>query len=275
MASRTWLITGCSTGFGRALAQMLLERGERVAASARRPEVLADLVAAHGGRALALRLDVTCPQDVANAVAAARAQFGQIDVLVNNAGYGHFGPLEACTMDDARAVMETNYFGAVAMIREVLPDMIARRTGQIVNIGSVAGQIGFPALGLYCATKFAVSGLSESLGAELAPLGIHVTIAELGPFNTEFNNSLSVSAPAAHYDLLALSREAGNDAWIYGEPRDAAEALYDALGQPSPPRRLVLGQTALETMRLHEGRRMAEREGWMDTTLRAQLLVAD
>jgi NAD(P)-dependent dehydrogenase (short-subunit alcohol dehydrogenase family) len=272
MAKKTWLITGCSTGFGRALAQILLEHGESVAATARRPETLDDLVAPHGNRALALKLDVTKPEDVADAVAAARAHFGQIDVLVNNAGYGQFGTVESLSLEAARANMETNYFGALAMIREVLPEMIERRAGQIVNIGSVAGQIGFPALGLYCATKFALSGLTESIGAELAPLGIDVTIAELGPFNTEFNNSLFYEQPAEHYDLAALSKEAGNDAWIYGDPRDAAEALYGALGDPAPPRRLVLGQTALDTMRLHEARRMAERERWMPTTLQAQLL---
>jgi NAD(P)-dependent dehydrogenase (short-subunit alcohol dehydrogenase family) len=275
MATKTWFITGCSTGFGRALAELLLERGENVAVSARRPETIADLVEPHGERALALKLDITKPTEVESAVAEARGHFGRIDVLVNNAGYGHFGPIELAPIEDARAVMETNYFGTVAMIRAVLPEMIARRSGQIVNIGSVAGNIGFPALGYYCATKFAISGLTESLGAELAPLGINVTIAELGPFATEFNNSMTFIPPAEHYDMAALSRHAGNADWVYGDPRDAAEALVDALADPAPPHRLILGQTALDTIRLHDSRRMEERERWMDVTLKAQLLAAE
>lgn len=144
MADRTWLITGCSTGFGRVLAELLLAGGERVVVTARKPETLATLIAAHPGRALALKLDVTLPEDVEAAVGAARARFGTIDVLVNNAGYGQLGAVENSPLDGARAMMETNYFGTLAMIRAVLPEMIERRAGTIVNIGSVAGRSAFP-----------------------------------------------------------------------------------------------------------------------------------
>ena len=113
------------------------------------------------------------------------------------------------------------------------------------------------------------------MGAELAPLGIDVMLAELGPFTTEFNNSMTFIPPAEHYDMAALSHQAGNDAWVYGDPRDAAEALVEALGSPAPPRRLILGQTALDTISLHDGRRMDERARWMDATLMAQLLPAE
>lgn len=270
MADRTWLITGCSTGFGRVLAELLLAGGERVVVTARKPETLATLIAAHPGRALALKLDVTLPEDVEAAVGAARARFGTIDVLVNNAGYGQLGAVENSPLDGARAMMETNYFGTLAMIRAVLPEMIERRAGTIVNIGSVAGQIGFPILGYYSASKFALAGLTESLGAEVEPLGIAVTLAELGPFETRFTASMAIVPPPPHYDLAALSQHAGNAAWINGDPRQAAAALLEALADPAPPRRLLLGGTGLETVRLHETRRMAERERWTAVTLRAE-----
>lgn len=267
MTAQTWLVTGCSTGFGRALAELLLERGDRVIATARRTETLDPLAAAHGDRVLPLKLDVTRHDDVEAVVAAARERFGAIDVLVNNAGYGHLGTVEEAPIENARAMMETNYFGALAVIKSVLPAMIERRAGQIVNIGSVAGQIGFPALGYYCASKFALAGLTESLGAELAPLGIKVTLAELGPFVTAFVGSMAVVPPAAHYDMAALSKVAGNGAWGPGDdPRDGALALLAALADPTPPRRLILGREGLETVELHDGYRSAERSRWLGTT---------
>ena len=213
MAARTWLITGCSTGFGRVLAEVLLERGEQVVATARKPQVLDDLVARYGDTVLALELDVTKPEQIERTVDAARARFGAIDVLVNNAGYGQLGTVEDAPIEAARAMMETNYFGKLAMIRAVLPDMLERGSGQIVNVGSVAGQIGFPAIGYYSASKFAVAGLTESLAAEVAPAGVRVTLAELGPFDTQFAASMAIVPPSPRYDMAALSQEAGNSEW--------------------------------------------------------------
>ena len=262
--ARTWLVTGCSTGFGRALAELLLARGEQVVATARKPEVLDTLVAPHGEQALALRLDVTRAEDVAEVVETARRQFGLIDVLVNNAGYGQVGTVEDTPIEAARAALETNYLGALAMIKAVLPEMLERRAGQIVNVGSVAGQIGFPALGYYCASKFALSGLSESLAAELAPLGIRVTLAELGPFATDFTRSMGIVPPSAHYDMAALARASGNSEWDAGDdPRAGAEALLAALNDPAPPRRLILGQPGVDVVALHEARRREESERWL------------
>lgn len=266
MAVRTWLITGCSTGFGRVLAELVLARGERVAATARKPETLDDLVAPYGERALALKLDVTRPEDVEAAVAAARGRFGAIDVLVNNAGYGHLGTVENAPIEDARAMIETNLFGTLAVTKAVLPEMIERRSGQIVNIGSVAGQIGFPALGYYSASKFALAGLTESLGAEVAPLGIQVTLAELGPFATDFTHSMAVVPPPSHYDMAALTQIAGNSNWGAGDdPRAGALALLAALEDIAPPRRLILGHAGLDVVALHDGYRRDERERWMST----------
>ncbi|MEO6092444.1 MAG: SDR family NAD(P)-dependent oxidoreductase [Novosphingobium sp.] len=267
MPARTWLVTGCSTGFGRALAELLLVRGERVVVTARKPEVLDAFVAPHRERALALRLDVTRAEEVAAAVDAARQRFGRIDVLVNNAGSGQVGTVEDTPIEAARAALETNFLGALATIKAVLPGMLERRSGQIVNIGSVAGRIGFPALGYYCASKAALGGLSESLAAELAPLGITVTLAELGPFATDFTRSMGIVPPSAHYDLAALGQEAGNSGWGAGDdPRAGAEALLAALDGPAPPRRLILGEPGLDVVALHEVRRREEGERWLGTS---------
>ena len=153
------------------------------------------------------------------------------------------------------------------LIKAVLPGMIERRAGRIVNVGSVAGQVGFPVLGYYCASKFAVTGFTESLGAELEPLGIRVTLAELGPFDTQFAASMTVVPPAPHYDMAELTRVAGNARWLVpDDPRDGARALLAALAAPNPPRRLVLGQQGLDVIELHEGSRAEERARWMQAT---------
>lgn len=263
MDGMVWLVTGCSTGFGRALARLLLARGETVVVTARRLESIADLVAPHADRALALALDVTHDAAIEDVIAAATGRFGRIDVLVNNAGFGGMGTVEDVPIDVARAMMETNYFGALAMIRGVLGGMRARGAGRIVNIGSVAGQIGFPALAYYCASKFALAGLSEAMAAELRPLGIHVTLAELGPFATDFTRSMSISPPAPHYDMAALSRVAGNAGWGDGDDPDAgAAALYAAVTAAEPPVRLILGEPGLTVAALHEARRANERARW-------------
>jgi short-subunit dehydrogenase len=264
MDKRTWLVTGCSTGFGRALATVLLQRGERVVVTARQRDTLIELVAKHGRHAHALELDITHENDIARAVQAAVDAFGPIDVLVNNAGYGLVGTVEETSIDSARAVMETNFFGTLAMIRAVLPSMIERKAGQIVNIGSVAGQIGFPLLSYYSASKFALAGLTESLAAELRGLGIKVTLAELGPFATNFTRSMAVTPPASHYDPPSLSRTAGNDNWGAGDdPRAGAMALVAALETAEPPVRLILGRLGLEVTALHDARRANDRSAWM------------
>jgi NAD(P)-dependent dehydrogenase (short-subunit alcohol dehydrogenase family) len=185
-------------------------------------------------------------------------------VLVNNAGYGLLGTVEDQPIEAARAIMETHFFGVLAMIKAVLPEMRQLRAGQIVNIGSVAGQIGFPALSAYSASKFALAGLTESLAAELRPLGIAVTLAELGPFATDFTRSLSFTPPSPDYDLAALSKIAGNSEWGAGDPPEAgAAALLAALRDPSPPVHLILGQAGLDVVALHDARRREERDRWL------------
>jgi NAD(P)-dependent dehydrogenase (short-subunit alcohol dehydrogenase family) len=265
---RNWLITGCSTGFGRALVGLLLDRGDRVVATARQPATMDALIASHPERALALKLDVTKPDEIKAAIAAARARFGPIDVLVNNAGYGDMGTVEETSVEVARAIMETNLFGAVNMIRGVVTEMRKRRSGQIVNIGSVANLVGFPALGYYCASKFALAGLTESLAAELGPLGVKVTIAELGPFATEFANKMKFNLPMTpDYDLASLARTAGSADWGPGDdPVMGAAALLAVLDAPSPPVHFLVGRPGMTTVALHDERRLLERSVWREAS---------
>ncbi|WP_347557780.1 oxidoreductase [Robbsia sp. KACC 23696] len=253
-ADPVWFITGCSTGFGRELARLVLDRGWRAVVTARNPDQVADLVKGHEDRALALKLDVTKPDQVAEATRAALARFGRIDVLVNNAGYGYLSAIEEGEDHEVRAMFEANFFGLVAMTNAVLPTMRAARRGAIVNISSIGGLASFAATGYYHATKYAVEGLSESLSLEVAPLGINVVIVEPGPFRTNWAGpSIKQSAIRIDdYDATAGVRRAqtaarsGNQA---GDPVRAAQAIIQAVEAEKPPLRLVLGKAALEIAR--------------------------
>ncbi|MBU6268206.1 MAG: SDR family NAD(P)-dependent oxidoreductase [Sphingomonadales bacterium] len=259
-ADGVWFVTGSASGFGRALVEALLARGGRVVATARKPEMLDDL---RCDNLLAVRLEVTDAGERAAALAAARARFGGIDALVNNAGYGDIGTIEEVPEASARALMETNYFATLALVQAVIPEMRARGSGRIVNVGSVAGQIGFPAVGAYAASKFAVAGMTESLAAEMKGFGIGVTLAELGPFATNFARAMGVTPPGAQYDMAAMSKEAGNSEWRGGDdPARGAAALLRAVCGEDPPVRIVLGQQGLDVVDLHDARRAAARETW-------------
>ncbi len=249
-----WLITGCSTGFGRQLAKILVERGYRVAATARDPEMLSDIVARNAETALALKLDVTKQADIAAAVAETRRTFGRIDVLVNNAGYGYLAAVEEGEDADIRAMFETNFFGLAAMTRALLPVMRAQKSGAIVNISSMGGFIGFPGSGYYAATKFAVEGLSESLSKEVAPFGIKVVIVEPGPFRTDWaGRSLKTPKRTIEaYEDTAIARRRqiqGYSGTQPGDPLRAAEAIIATVERDHPPLRLPLGGFAYDAMR--------------------------
>jgi NAD(P)-dependent dehydrogenase (short-subunit alcohol dehydrogenase family) len=181
-----WFITGCSTGFGGALAKHTLDCGFRTVVTARDPQKIQDIVAGHTDQALVLKLDVTDAAQVNEAVNKAEAVLGGIDILVNNAGYGYLGAVEESEESEVRAMFEANFFGLSRMIHAVLPGMRRRRRGRIVNISSVGGLVGLPRVGSYNATKFAVEGLSEALAKEVEPLGIKVLIVEPGPFRTDW-----------------------------------------------------------------------------------------
>jgi len=269
-----WFITGCSTGLGRALATTVLEGGGRAVVTARDPGTVADLVDRHGDRALALALDVTDSGRVAEAVKEAEAAFGRIDVLVNNAGYGYLAAVEEGEEHEVRALFDTNFFGLAEVTRAVLPGMRARRSGHIVNVSSIGGLVAFGATGYYHATKFAVEGLSESLAAEVAPLGIKVTIVEPGGFRTNWSGpSMRQSATVLDdYAETAGARRASTLATYGHQPGDpdrAAEAIIGAVRAEEPPLRLLLGRSAYDIATARLDTLRAGFEGWRDVTLGA------
>jgi NAD(P)-dependent dehydrogenase (short-subunit alcohol dehydrogenase family) len=272
--SDVWFITGCSTGFGRELAKLVLDRGFRVVVTARDAGQIQDLAANRDGRALALQLDVTDRSQVEAAVKQAEAKFGSIDVLVNNAGYGYVGALEESDETEVRSMVETNFFGLARMIHVVLPGMRRRRHGSIVNISSIGGLVGFPGVSYYNATKFAVEGLSEALAKEVAPLGIQVVIVEPGPFRTDWaGRSLKRSShQIAEYAETAGKFSqgiTGNSGKQAGDPVRAGEAIIKALESNNPPLRLVLGKVALDRARIKMEQLQNDLDTWKETTLSA------
>ncbi len=241
-----WFITGCSTGLGRALATLIVKRGWRAVVTARDASSIADIVSGAEGRALALTLDVTKQADIDAAVATAREKFGRIDVLVNNAGYGYQSTAEEGVEAEIREQFDANVFGLFAMTRAVLPMMRAQRSGNIINISSVAGLIGFPGSGYYAASKHAVEGWSDALRAETEPLGIGVTCVELGPFRTDWaGRSLRQTltkiddyAETAGKRHTFTRQTSGTQA---GDPVRAGEAIISIAHNAEAPRFLVLG----------------------------------
>ncbi|MFD7450810.1 oxidoreductase [Kitasatospora sp. NPDC059827] len=269
-----WFITGCSSGLGRALAAAVLERGWRAVVTARDPRKVADLIRGHDERALVLPLDVTDSGQIATAVAQAQTAFGGIDVLVNNAGYGYLAAVEEGEDDEIRALFDTNVFGLADTTRAVLPGMRARRAGHIVNISSLGGLVGFGATGYYHATKFAVEGLSEALAAELAPLGIKVTIVEPAAFRTNWSGpSMHQSATTIEdYAPTAGARRAGTLATYGhqpGDPARAARAVIEAVTAEQPPLRLLLGQAAYDIATAKLDSLRAGFDDWREVTLGA------
>lgn len=269
-----WLITGCSSGLGRALAMRVLEHGHRAVVTARNVASIADIVAPWPHSSLALALDVTDPAQVARGVAASCERFGRVDVLVNNAGYGYLAAVEVGEDEEIRALFEANFFGLAALIRAVLPGMRERRGGHIVNITSIGGMLGNPGSGYYNATKFAVEGLSAALAKEVAPLGIHVTAVEPGPFRTDWAGrslkraarSIDDYAQTVEARIAEVSRNSGTQP---GDPVRAAEAIIQLVESPEPPGNLVLGRNALVRLRERIGQLNGALDQWEEVTLGA------
>jgi NAD(P)-dependent dehydrogenase (short-subunit alcohol dehydrogenase family) len=266
-----WFITGCSTGFGRELGQLVLRRGWQAVVTARDVARVQDLTEGHEDRALALSLDVTRTDQIQAAVKQAEERFGAIDVLVNNAGYGYQSSIEEGVDAEIRAQFDANVFGLAAMIRAVLPGMRARRRGHIINLSSQAGFIGFEGSGYYAATKHAVEGLSDSLSREVAPLGIKVTCVEPGPFRTDWaGRSLKQTRPSiADYQNTVGARlelTANYSGKQPGDPIRAAEAMIRIVEAENPPKHLVLGSIALDGVRNKLKETLAEVEAWADTS---------
>jgi NAD(P)-dependent dehydrogenase (short-subunit alcohol dehydrogenase family) len=249
MTMRTWLITGCSTGIGRAIAEHVLAIGDNAAVTARKPEDVADIVAAFPDRAVALALDVADPKQVTAAVAATEARFGGVDVLVNNAGYGYVASIEEGDEAAIKAMYEVNLFGALRMMKAVLPGMRARRSGSIITISSLAGRISNPATGYYSSSKFALEAISEALSREVAELGIRVCSIAPGMFRTDFSGrSLKTGETAVtDYDAGVHARMAlvkSVDGKQAGDPAKLAQLVVAVADMENPPRQLIAGPDA-------------------------------
>ena len=271
---RTWFITGASTGFGRLLAEEVLKAGGKVVATARNLDKVKDLEAKYPQTAKAIALDVTDAGHVDSAVTQAFAQFGRVDVLVNNAGYGVAGAIEEVSEAEFMPMFETNVFGLLRVTRAFLPHLRKQRSGNILNLSSIGGVVASPGIGFYNATKFAVEGISEALAAELAPLGIHVTIIEPGPFRTDFLGRSGVVAKTriADYDATAGNMRkyfAENDGKQKGDPLRAVHAMMQVVASPNPPLRLLLGASAVQRLHSKLGTWEKEIAAWEQVTLGA------
>lgn len=252
--SRLLLITGASSGFGRALAQQALLAGHRVVGTVRNDAARQAFEALAPGRAMGRLLDVTDSAAIDALVAGIEANVGAIDVLVNNAGYGHEGILEESTLAELRQQFEVNVFGPAALIKAVLPHMRARRRGHILNITSMGGFITLPGIAWYCGSKFALEGISEVLGKEVAPFGIHVTAVAPGSFRTDWAGRSMVRAPRsiedydALFDPIRSARQAKSGQQL-GDPVKAAQAMLTIIDSDAPPSHLLLGSDAVHLVR--------------------------
>lgn len=263
---QVWLVTGASSGFGRAITEAALAAGDRVVAAVRRPEALDDLATARPDQVDVVRLDVTDASACAEVVASAEATHGRVDVLVNNAGRGQVGAAEETTDAELRDLFDVHVHGPAALVRAVLPGMRARREGAIVQMSSFGGQVAYPGFSAYCATKFALEGYSEALAAEVAPFGIRVLVVEPGAFRTSFSGTgLHQSEPMPEYEeTVGPTRRmiTGIDGEQPGDPAKAAAAIRAALSADDTPLRLPLGADAVDGVLGHLDAVGAEVRGW-------------
>jgi len=272
--NKVWFITGCSTGFGRELAQLVLGLGYKAAVTSRDTDDVKDIVNKYPATALAIKLDVTKPTEIKEAVQEAMDKFSQIDVLVNNAGIGYFGAIEESEEDEVRRMFEINFFGLANLTKEVLPVMRKQRSGHIVNISSIGGLVAFPAVGFYNATKFAVTGYSEALAKEVSHLGIKVTVVAPSGFRTDWagrsaNNSKIVIddySPTAHANKDTIRGYSGNQP---GDPVRAVKAIVKAVESDNPPLRLLLGKGALKGARNKIAELQKDIDSWEEVTIDA------
>jgi NAD(P)-dependent dehydrogenase (short-subunit alcohol dehydrogenase family) len=264
---RVWFITGASRGFGALIAQEALAAGDAVVATARDPSTVTARLGSHE-RLLAARLDVTSETEAHEAVGLAVRKIGRIDILVNNAGYGLLGAIEEASARETEKLFGTNVFGLLGVTRAVLPHMRRQRSGHIINLSSVGGYTGYPGWGVYGATKFAVEGISEALAAEVAPLGIHVTVVEPGFFRTDFLDETSLARTAQqiddYRDTVGNTRAHAADAnhGQRGDPRKLAKAFMQLVNAANPPTRLPLGSDTVERIESKHAHVAQELAAW-------------
>jgi NAD(P)-dependent dehydrogenase (short-subunit alcohol dehydrogenase family) len=273
MAEKVWFITGTSRGFGREWAIAALERGDKVAATARDTASLDDLVAKYGEAILPLQLDVTDRAADFAAVEQAHEHFGRLDVVVNNAGYGQFGFVEEVSEQDARDQIETNVFGALWVTQAALPYLRAQGSGHIIQVSSIGGIVAFPNVGIYHASKWALEGFSQSLAQEVAPFGVHVTLIEPAGFSTDWSGSSSRTAEAlpAYADLHAENARVRKTRWAApGDPKASAAAVLKVVDADEPPLRVFFGDAPLGLAKADYEQRLRTWEEWQPVAELAQ-----
>jgi NAD(P)-dependent dehydrogenase (short-subunit alcohol dehydrogenase family) len=271
MSSKTWFITGTSRGFGREWTRAALERGDRVAATARDTSTLDDLRAEHGDALLALALDVTERDAAFAAVARAREHFGALDIVVNNAGYGHFGMVEEISEQEARAQIETNLFGALWVTQAALPFLREQGSGHIVQVSSIGGISAFPTVGMYHASKWGLEGFSQALAQEVSDFGIHVTLVEPGGFSTDWAGpSAKRSEPIPAYDGVRERQQQWRASNVPGDPAASAAAIMRVVDADPPPLRVFFGTAPLGIAESDYERRLATWREWQPVSELAQ-----
>jgi len=278
--SKVWFITGCSTGFGRELAKLVLEIGHKAVVASRKTADVEDIVKDYPDTAIAVKLDVTKDDEIEASIKEAIAKFGQIDVLVNNAGIGYFGAIEESEEDEVRKMFEINFWGLAHMTKAVLPLMRKQRSGNIVNIASIGGLVGFPAVGYYNATKFAVDGFSDALSKETAPLGIKVTVVCPSGFRTDWAGRSANNSKIVIDDYKATAETNKNNIRGYsgkqpGDPVRAAKAIVKAVESENPPLHLLLGVAALKGGRNKLEVLKKDFDAWEETTVGADFPVGE
>ncbi|MFC0183578.1 Short-chain dehydrogenase [Pseudarcicella hirudinis] len=268
---KVWFITGSSRGLGRSLTEAVLAKGDQVVATARNPEQLKDLTEKYPEQIYAVKLDVTLREEIYQVVEKAITRFGKIDVLVNNAGFGIIGAAEAFTYQQVRSQLETNLYAPIEITRAILPYMRAQRSGRILQISSVGGRVGNAGLTIYQASKFGLSGFSEALSKEVAPLGILVTSVEPGGFRTDWaGDSMSYAESPEGYETTVDKRvdffKEGGFVPM-GDPEKAAKVMVELVEHPEPPIHLVLGSEAIGLLKHADAERSAELEKWIKTSI--------
>ncbi|PSR55097.1 short-chain dehydrogenase/reductase [Adhaeribacter arboris] len=268
---KVWFITGSSRGLGRSLTEAVLASGDKVAATARKPEVLQDLVEQYPDQIVPLALDVTDKTQIHAVVAKTIELFGRIDVLVNNAGFGIIGAAEAFTDEQVRSQLETNLYAPIEITRAVLPYMRQQGSGRILQVSSIGGRVGNAGVAIYQAAKFGLSGFTEALAQEVAPLGIRVTSVEPGGFRTDWaGDSMTYASPVEGYEATVGTREnffkSGNFIPV-GDPDKAAQVMVKLVQHPEPPVHLVLGSEAIGFLKSANAARETEMEKWLPVSL--------
>jgi NAD(P)-dependent dehydrogenase (short-subunit alcohol dehydrogenase family) len=270
--TKTWFITGASKGFGREWAEAALERGDKVAATARRLETLDALVDTYGDAVLPIQLNVTDRSADFDAVKRAADHFGTLDVVVNNAGYGHFGMVEELSEDDLRAQMETNFFGALWVTQAALPIMRAQGSGHIIQVSSIGGISAFPTVGAYHASKWALEGISQSLSQEVAGFGINVTLIEPGGYSTDWSGPSATHSQEnpAYADVREAAKNRPSAAAKPGDPTATRDAILKVVDTDEPPLRIFFGEAPVEIATKDYESRLAEWNEWQPVSVEAQ-----